>query len=106
MRRAIQVCRDRIEMAEWIGWPALAASWRKTLADELARGHKDPTRKGPYGPHPQRLTDDDVIEIRACREPYASIAGRYGISEGYVSNLKQRHRRAGARPPLAEKVAA
>jgi hypothetical protein len=57
------------------------------LADMAAKGRTAGER------HAQaRLNNEDVIAIRASSDPKREIAAKYGITVGYVTQLKGRRR--------------
>lgn len=65
-----------------------AGTQRENMEDARAKG-----RAQSIAPPTPRLSHDQVRAIREDVRPYRTIAREYGITHGYVANLKSRHSR-------------
>lgn len=80
-RQMLGVARDRAQMADWIGWPALAASWREDVKRYEALTAGEPAalnnaRTKLTQPHMVRILtggESDEVAANACNVAVSTV---------------------------------
>lgn len=63
---------------------------RGNMQDRNRKGRHAPTHGMNHGAH--KLTDDQVLAIRATQAVYATLAAQYGVSPATICMIKKRNR--------------
>ena len=63
------------------------------MADMAAKGRSNPPKPTPGSQHPEsKLTEQDVVEIRASKDSLTTLAKRYGVCFQNISMIRNRTR--------------